>query len=117
MVSVEVLENSRCSHPTAHAHGHHAVARLATLELADNAGGQLGASATQRMAESDRATVRIHAFFIQTSFFDDGQRLAAKASLSSITEMSESLRPAIFSALGMAYTGPRPISSGLYPAV
>src|SRR5947208_5101973 len=78
MVSVEVLENSRCSHPTAHAHGHHAVARLATLELADNAGGQLGASATQRMAESDRATVRIHAFFIQTSFFDDGQRLGGK---------------------------------------
>ncbi len=42
---------------------------------------------------------------------------APKASLSSITAMSLRERPASFSALGMAKTGPMPNSSGGQPAV
>ena len=42
---------------------------------------------------------------------------AAKASFNSMTPIWSRVRPASFSALGMANTGPRPISSGLQPAV
>ena len=50
------------------------------------------------------------------STFITASDCAAKASFSSIRSIWSSVRPASFSAFGIAYTGPTPISSGRHPA-
>src|ERR1700691_4829318 len=45
----KALENSSRAHAAAHAHGYHAIASLASLQLTQNRSRQLRARATQRM--------------------------------------------------------------------
>jgi hypothetical protein len=57
----EALEDAGGAHAAANAHCHHAVAGVAALEFADDAGGELGAGAAERVAEGDGATIGIDA--------------------------------------------------------
>jgi small subunit ribosomal protein S20 len=79
--------------------------------------GQLGAGAAQRMAERDGAAVDVDALRVELrpSSRMTASTCAAKASFNSMRPMSSSVRPARFSALGMAVMGPMPISSGRQP--
>src|SRR5579863_4951736 len=72
---IQVFENSRRAHPTAHAHCDHAITSVATPEFADNRRRQLRPGAAERMSESDRSAVRIHFLRIQPGFLDYSQRL------------------------------------------
>src|SRR5437016_861664 len=75
---LQILENPRCPHAPAHAHGHQPVLAIAPLQLADNTRRELGAGAAQRMSQRDRPAVGIHPRRIQLCFFDDRKRLRGK---------------------------------------
>src|ERR1039458_4452926 len=65
---LQVLKDARRAHATADAHRHHAVASVAALEFAEDACGQLGAGASQRMPQRDGSAVDVDALRIQLSF-------------------------------------------------
>ena len=72
---LQILENTGRAHASADAHGDHAVAGLAAPQFADDARGELGAGASQRMTEGDRSAVRVNECRVEAAFLDDGQRL------------------------------------------
>src|SRR6266404_4595476 len=72
---LEPLKNPRRAHPSADAHGHHAIASPAPLQFAKNASRKLSARTSERMPQSNRTPVGIHALKIEPSFFDYRQRL------------------------------------------
>jgi len=69
------------------------------------------------MAERNRSSVWIHALGIKTGFFDHRERLRGERLVQFDHIDVRELQAGEFSAFGIANTGPRPISSGLYPAV
>src|ERR1019366_1489448 len=71
----ETLKDPCGAHPSANAHGNHAVARVAALQLAQNRRRKLCAGAPERMPESDRASVGIHARRIEPGLLDHCERL------------------------------------------
>src|SRR5260370_1557724 len=62
-IQSQSLKYSRGAHAAADAHRHHAVTALATFQLAQNRSGQLRSGATERMPQSDRAS--IHVYFVR----------------------------------------------------
>ena len=72
---IHPFENSGGALAAAHAHGHHAVLRIAALHLAQDGGGELGAGAAQRMAQRDGAAVHIDFLRIEAGLLDHRQRL------------------------------------------
>src|ERR1700730_7090374 len=75
---LEPFENPSRAHPSADAHGHHAIASLAAFQFANHAGRQLRPCTSQGMPQSDRSPIRIHALRIKPSFPDHRQRLRRK---------------------------------------
>src|SRR5437763_4502788 len=73
--SREAFEDTGGAHAPANAHGHHAVARVAPLQVANNRGREFRPGAAERMAEGDRAAVGIDLCGVQTGLLDDGERL------------------------------------------
>src|SRR5580704_8485091 len=55
------LEYAGSAHASSDAHSHQSVAGIAALQFAENCGGELCASAAERMTERDRATIHVHA--------------------------------------------------------
>src|ERR1019366_8122884 len=72
---LQILEDACRAHAAAYAHGHHAVAAAAALQLARDGGGQLSSGASQGMSQRDRSAIRVDLRRIQSAFFDNGQRL------------------------------------------
>ena len=69
------------------------------------------------MPQSDRSSVGIHALRIEPRFLDHRQRLRRKGFIQLDHVNVGKLQSGQLQALGIANTGPSPISSGLYPAV
>src|ERR1019366_136693 len=66
----DVLNNSGSAHAAAYAHGHDAILAVTALQVANDGRGEFRASAAERMAERDRAAVRVHFCRIDARFFD-----------------------------------------------
>src|SRR6185312_1859916 len=64
------FENSCGAHAATDAHRDHAIAAVTPLELAQNAGSQLGSRTTQGMTQSDRAAIDVNLVRIKTECFD-----------------------------------------------
>src|SRR6202790_4721112 len=77
-VCLQPLQNPRGSHPPADAHGHHAVAGIASLQFAQNRRRQFRPCAPQRMPKGNRAPIWIHARRIEPSLLNHRQRLRRK---------------------------------------
>jgi hypothetical protein len=60
-VALDALKYPSRAHAAADAHGDHAVPRAFALQIADQSSREFRPGAAQRMAQCDRATVRIHA--------------------------------------------------------
>src|ERR1700722_12305243 len=71
IVPYEIFENTSRALAAADTHGHHAVARVLAMHFAQDGGGELGASAAQRMAQSYCAAVGIYTVEIEIRFADD----------------------------------------------
>ena len=78
--------------------------------------GDPGTAGAQRMPERDGAAVEVEAALVDAQVRTTASACAANASLSSITSMSASRRPARSSAFCAAGTGPIPMISGAHPA-
>src|SRR4051812_3592562 len=72
---VQILKYSRCAHAAAYTHRHDAILSIATLQLANDGGGQLCSGASQRMSECDCAAVGINLVQVESGFLDHRQRL------------------------------------------
>ena len=80
-------------------------------------GGQLGASATERMTESDGSPVDVHLRGIEAELLDDRQRLRGEGFVQlDEVDLIEG-EPGQLERLGNGINGPMPISSGKQPAV
>ena len=90
---VQTFENSRGAHAAAHAHGHHAVPRLAALHFLQQPGGQLGAGAAQRMPQRDGAAVDIHPSVSRPSVLMTASDWAANASFNSMIRSDRASAP------------------------
>src|ERR1700722_12873207 len=82
-VAIQVLllhsfKNTTGARATAYAHGDQAVFRIAPRHLPQNRGSELGARASERMAQRDSASVDVDYFRIDTSLLHDGQGLHAE---------------------------------------
>src|SRR6266403_4081636 len=53
----KILKNPRRAHPSADAHGHHAIASVAMFQFANRGGRKLSARTSERMPQSNRAPV------------------------------------------------------------
>src|SRR5580658_5945858 len=79
-ICLKPFEYSRGSLAASHTHGHHAVARFAALQFAEDGGRQFRSGAAERMAQRDRAAINVDGFGIEPSHADyrqglDGERL------------------------------------------
>src|SRR6185369_6219526 len=75
---IKSFENSCGAHATAHTHRHHSVSSVASLELAQDAGSQLRASAAERMAQRNCTAIDVDLIRIQSQRFDHSDRLRCK---------------------------------------
>ena len=71
----ERLENPRCAHAGADAHGHHAVLLLAAPQPMDDGGRPHRARRAQRVAQRNGAAQRVHLGRVEVGITDDRQRL------------------------------------------
>src|SRR6266550_6124647 len=78
MSALEILENRRRPLPTAHAHRHHPVSRLAPAHFAEELNGELGARRAEGMAERNRAAVHVDALFVHPELAHHSEGLRAK---------------------------------------
>src|SRR6185312_6275091 len=77
-VKLQVFDHRGRALAAADAHGYHAPARLAALELVDHGGQQLGAGAAERMAQGDGPAVDVDLVGIEVGLGDDRQRLGGE---------------------------------------
>src|SRR5260370_22274616 len=75
LASIQSLEYTRGAHAAADAHRDHAIASVAALQFAQDAGGQFRAGAAERMAQSDGAAVDVHFVGIESQRLDYRHRL------------------------------------------
>src|SRR6266853_1520705 len=73
--SLQTLEDAGGAHAATDAHGDHAVARVATLQFAEDSGGEFCAGAAERVAEGDGAAVGVDAGGVEAGLLNDGERL------------------------------------------
>src|SRR6185295_7443227 len=69
------FKDTSSAHPATNAHGHHAVARLASFHLVQDRRRQLRAGAAERMAERDRAAVDVEPIGIDRQRAQAGEDL------------------------------------------
>src|SRR5579872_6918761 len=71
---LEPLDDRGVGHAAALTHGLQAVAAAGGLEVVQQRGHQLGAGATERVAEGDRAAARVQLVLVRTELLRPGQR-------------------------------------------
>src|SRR5215213_5659417 len=69
------FKNSRGAHAAPDTHRHHSISSIAALELAQDAGSQLRARATERMAQRDRAAIDVDLIRVQSQRLNHCDRL------------------------------------------
>src|SRR5580765_2099527 len=62
------LENTRGPHAASDAHAHYSVTRIPPLHLVQKSGGELGASAAERMSQRNRPAVDVQAIRVDRQF-------------------------------------------------
>src|SRR5581483_1450990 len=75
LLVLQVLEYSRCSHPSANTHRYHAVASLTALQFAEQCCSELRTCASQWMPEGDRSTVDVDFSRVKAKCLDDSHGL------------------------------------------
>src|SRR6266851_462611 len=78
-IQSQSLKYSRGAHAAADAHRHHAVTALAAFQLAQNRSGQLRSGATERMPQSDRASIHVYFVRVEPERPDYRQRLRGES--------------------------------------
>src|SRR5580704_381081 len=75
----QAFEDACGAHAAADAHGDHAVACVATLQFADERGGELGAGAAEGMSESDGSAVGVYPPRIQVGLLNYREGLSGES--------------------------------------
>src|SRR5260370_28219432 len=73
------LKYSRAAHAPADTHRTAAVTAVAAFQLAQNRSGQLRSGATERMPQSDRASIHVYFVLVEPERLDYGQRLRGES--------------------------------------
>src|SRR6058998_2659952 len=76
--SIQILKNPCRTHATADTHRYDPILAVTALQFTDDAGGELGARAAQRMPERHSTTVRVDLIRVEFTGFDDRKRLRCK---------------------------------------
>src|SRR5674536_226063 len=111
----EQLENGGVRHTAAFAHGLQSVANAVLPHVVDQRGHQPGAGAAERVAECDRAAVRVHRLHVGAGLDLQALTTVANASLTSIAPISSSRSPERASAFAVAGIGPVRMVTGSTP--